>query len=205
MEMKQCKKGHFYDAGRNAECPYCNAKTDISFTRPLTPEEGISKTVESAAPPPFPKTMPAHPSRPEPEPAFPQTVPLYKPEPGATMAIQINEKGIDPVRGWLVCIEGEKKGKDFRIHSEKNFIGRAKSNDICLEFDETISRECNSILSYDARKNKFWLQSGDGKGNVYVNEDILLLPVELKAYDIISIGKTRLLFLPLCTNKFTWE
>ena len=200
MKMIQCKNGHFYDVGRSAECPYCQAGTDTIFTRPLDVEA-----------PAFPKTMPLDPTAPQPisvttqdSPAFPKTLPLSNPQTNATVPLQINDKGIDPVRGWLVCVEGKKKGKDFRIHSEKNYIGRAKSNDVCLDFDETIPRECSAILSHDARKNKFWLQPGEGKNNIYVNDDILLVPVELKAYDTILIGKTQLVFVPLCTDKFNW-
>lgn len=209
MEMIQCKNGHFYDASRNAECPYCSAGTDIAYTRPLGGETEFNKTmpVSTMEAPAFPKTVSigtAAAQGAQGNPAFPKTVPLNNPQTNVTVALHVNEKGIDPVRGWLVCTEGEKKGKDFRIHSEKNFIGRAKSNDICLDFDETISRECNAVLSYDAKKNKFWLQSGEGKSNIYVNDEILLVPVELKAYDTIQIGSTQLVFVPLCTDKFNW-
>ena len=39
-----------------------------------------------------------------------------------------------PVVGWLVCIEGPSKGKDYRMIAEKNFIGRSPEMDIriCL-------------------------------------------------------------------------
>ena len=203
MSMVQCKNGHFYDSCRNAECPYCASSGSAGITRPL-----------SGAPeaPAFPKTAPvlrtaasatapaAH-AAPQ---AISKTVPLYDPQADKTVALQVNDKGIDPVRGWLVCTGGEKKGKDFRIHSERNFIGRARSNDICLDFDESISREPNAVLTYDAHKNQFWLQTGDGKSNVYVNDAILLMPVALQPYDAITIGRTTLTFLPFCGERFQW-
>ena len=33
--------------------------------------------------------------------------------------------GIRPVCGWIVCIEDPRKGKDYKIHEGKNFVGRA--------------------------------------------------------------------------------
>ena len=39
-----------------------------------------------------------------------------------TMAYWAKDSRVDPVVGWLVCIEGADKGKDFRILSERNFI-----------------------------------------------------------------------------------
>ena len=37
---------------------------------------------------------------------------------------------MNPVCGWLVCISGPRQGKDYRIKSGKNFIGRADDMDI---------------------------------------------------------------------------
>ncbi|WP_424766536.1 hypothetical protein [Paenibacillus sp. sgz302251] len=36
--------------------------------------------------------------------------------------IQLQDGGIDPVVGWLVCVEGPHKGNDFRLHSERNLL-----------------------------------------------------------------------------------
>ena len=37
---------------------------------------------------------------------------------------------MDPVTGWLVCIEGPSKGRDYKIMTEKNFLGRSETMDI---------------------------------------------------------------------------
>ena len=34
MEMKQCAKGHFYDASIHTQCPYCNTE-ESGATQPL--------------------------------------------------------------------------------------------------------------------------------------------------------------------------
>ena len=50
------------------------------------------------------------------------------PRPGAgegrTVGLIRKRTGLDPVVGWLVCIAGPDKGRDYRIHSERNFLGR---------------------------------------------------------------------------------
>ena len=58
-----------------------------------------------------------------------------------TMAYWSKDVNIDPVVGWLTCIEGAEKGKDFRIVSERNFIGRGDDMDIQLTGDNSISRK----------------------------------------------------------------
>lgn len=202
MEMKQCANGHFFDAAKNPQCPYCSGGSEIGVTRPLGNEGGSFTYAEAPA---FPKTAPLGGMTSNTGAGvIPPTMPLNNPETNKTVALQVNEQGIDPVRGWLVCVNGKKKGKDFRIHSEKNFIGRSKSNDICLDFDETVSRECHAIVTYDVRANKFWMQSGDGKSNIYLNDNIVLVPAELKDNDVILVGQTELMFMAFCNNNFKW-
>ncbi|MHB8064103.1 MAG: FHA domain-containing protein [Ruminiclostridium sp.] len=205
MEMKQCASGHFYDASKNQQCPYCAGGSDIGVTRPLGNESGMYRTtpVTYAEAPAFPKTAPIS-SAASYVNNIPPTMPINNPETNKTVALQINDQGIDPVRGWFVCVNGKKKGKDFRIHSEKNFIGRSKSNDICMDFDETVSRECSAIATYDVRTNKFWIQSGDGKSNIYLNDNIILVPVELNNNDVLTVGQTELMFMSFCNSSFKW-
>jgi len=207
MEMKQCSNGHFFDLSKNATCPYCNGGNEIGVTRPLNVGGGFSSVVSAniAETPSFPKTTPIAGVNHNKNNFIPPTVPLYSPETSKTVPLHINEQGIDPVCGWLVCVKGNNKGKDFKIHTEKNFIGRSKSNDICLDFDETVSKDAHAIITYDIRTNKFWLQSGDGRSNIYVNEKIVLVPVEIKSYDVISIGKTELVFVSFCNENFKWK
>ena len=70
-------------------------------------------------------------------------------------------KGIDPVVGWIVCVEGQDKGRDYRIRTERNFIGRNDSNDIVIKGDDSISRERHAIISFNPRTNSFRLAPGD--------------------------------------------
>jgi hypothetical protein len=190
MAMKQCTSGHVYDDAKTPVCPYCTGNGNVGVTRPLN--AGIAAPV-------FPKTSPVASS------VIPKTMPLDNPETNKTMALNLNEKGIDPVRGWLICVDGEKKGKDFRICGEKNYIGRLRSNDICLDFDNSVSKEANAVISYDSRGNKFFIQPGDGKNNIYVNDNLLLSPAPLKDYDMVEIGQTKLIFRSLCNDNFKWD
>ena len=117
----------------------------------------------------------------------------------------VNDKGIVEVRGWLVCLEGSKRGVDFKIHAEKNSIGRGPENDVNLDFDSSISKGVNAIITYDNRNNKFYLYQSISKNNIYFNNQLLLTPVELKDYDVLEIGETKMIFRSLCNDDFKWE
>lgn len=112
---------------------------------------------------------------------------------------------IQPVVGWLVCVDGAAKGRDFRLHSQYNYIGRARHMDVCIEGDDTISSEKAAILAYDDQQKLFFFAPGQGRNLVRVNGRAVLNTVELQAYDRLTIGKSTLLFLPLCGERFDWN
>lgn len=128
----------------------------------------------------------------------------YPDDDGRTVALIKKSIGIDPVVGWLVCVSGEEKGRDYRIHADNNFIGRSERMDICIRGDETISRENHAIISYDTVDQLFYFSPGDGRSIVRYNGKALFQTTELKSHDRIIIGKTELIFVPFCTEAFSW-
>jgi hypothetical protein len=212
MAMQQCPNGHLYDDAKNSSCPYCSNGNSINATVPLS--DGQLQMGGNM----FPQTAPIDGMggqeyvAPQPQVAqdvpndFPQTAPIGEQFAATTYKEDIvNENGIVEVRGWLVCLEGAKRGEDFKICGEKNTIGRGSRNDIKLDFDNSISKGVNAIIAYDVRNNKFFIFLGESKNNIYVNNQLLMTPVELKDYDIIEIGSTKMLFRSLCNEIFTWE
>jgi len=113
--------------------------------------------------------------------------------------------GIEPVVGWLVCIEGEQKGKDYKIRKGRNFVGRSDDMDIAIIGDISISRRNHASISYDPKQRVFYLIPGEGAGMVYRNNEVAFVPVELSPFDLIEIGKCKLIFIPLCGVHFDWE
>lgn len=209
--MKQCSKGHLYDDSKNTYCPYCNGNAKNTNTISLTDGYNggfnvtealgsVKKADEKFAPTvapgitdePFGATVAPDMGVGNP---FPQTVSMD----------EIKVSGIRPVVGWLVVLEGKNKGKDFRIHLGDNAIGKSKTNDIVLDFDEYVSRERCVIITYDDRGNKFYVSKGKTQNNIYINDSILLSDRELSDYDIIEVGKTKLIFRTFCNDKFKYS
>ena len=107
--------------------------------------------------------------------------------------------------GWLVVISDNNKGRSYNITFGFNTLGRAESNHIVLGFDNSISREKHASIIYDYTNNRFFIKHEDGKYLTYLNDDVILETKELKPYDIITIGNTKLLFVPLCGENFKWD
>jgi len=195
MQMRQCAQGgHYYDASVHAQCPYC------------TPYAAGS----APAPAPFGnddigQTMPIMQASSD----IGKTMPMTKHEEAAaadmkTVALVRDALGFEPVVGWLVVLEGKEKGRDYRIQSDNNFIGRSDKMDICIAGDDTITRDNHATVSYDSRERFFYLSPGDGKAIVRINEKALFGTAKLAPYDVIEVGKTKLIFMPLCSEKFEW-
>ena len=109
------------------------------------------------------------------------------------------------VTGWIVQTEGAAAGKEYRIHAGYNYIGR-EEGDIRIEGDDYISSAKDSQIYYDAVTAAFYISHVNGANAVRVNnEPVISGSAKLKAYDILTIGKSRFVFVPLCCEQFKWE
>ena len=103
-----------------------------------------------------------------------------------------------PVCGWIVCITGARKGKDYKIMAGKNFVGRADDMDIQILGDNKISRRNHCVIVYDEKQSKTVILPGDSNGIVYLNEEAVYVPTTLMEFDVIEMGESRFLFIPFC-------
>ncbi len=211
MELKTCRNGHSYDPSITPECPEC--ANMVGHTVPLVGttfgNDDIGKTVPIRR-----DTMPVNP------PAFQWANPADFGGTGATGPVSegyaptmpvnydkggINEKAAQPVTGWLVCIDGPEKGRDYRLHEEYNYIGRSSKMDVCIPGDPTVSRENHAIIAYDTQERMFFFAPFGGASIVRHNGKAVLGNVELKTGDRLQIGKGTFLFVALCGENFQWE
>jgi hypothetical protein len=128
--------------------------------------------------------------------------------PGATVRVGMKAMDVgkpDPVVGWLVCLEGPDRGRDFRLHMEKNYIGRAPGMDVILEGDNTVSREKHGVIIFDPKRQAFWVLPGEASGLVYLNGEIVHSPTQMHRDDVIELGLTKLVLIPFCGDKYTWS
>lgn len=194
MALTECASGHLYDNAQYKTCPYCQGGVNrVVFGGGAA----IGKTVGG------PGTVP-------PAPVVGATVApgsyrAKENETGKTVAVLQKSMKAEPVCGWLVCIEGKEKGRDYRIEAKNNTIGRSEKMDICLKGDDTISRENHARLAYDVKHNAFHLIPAESTNSIYVNDEPVYVPTKLNAYDLIEFGESKFLFFPFCTDMFNWQ
>lgn len=202
MNLTRCNNGHFYDADKYNTCPHCSDASS-SAAGPNDPTVGkinngpgfTEKINQEVNTPPSDSSKSDHSS----------SLKGAVDDVQKTIGIFNTDKGKEPVVGWLVCVEGNHYGEDFKIRMGRNFIGRSKNMDIVLANDSSVSREKHSIIVYEPKENIFIIQAGESKELSYLNDKVILSPQALCAYDKIKLGASTLLFVPLCSDRFTWE
>jgi hypothetical protein len=114
---------------------------------------------------------------------------------------------VDPVVGWLVVVGGPGIGQYRPIFEGNNTMGRAKSNRIPIDFgDDSISGEEQAYIRYDSAERSFLFVPNLAKTNVVsVNEKRPTGAVELAQMDVITMGRTQLVFVPFCGPEFDWS
>lgn len=201
--IKRCSKGHWYDTSVNKVCPHCKRDSEKLGIRLNDIEEddrtisiaeiGASLGEELGA------VIGGAPG---------SVMPGFAnsgPDDDKTISFGFfGMSSMQPVTGWLVCIEGGDRGKDFRLHAGKNFVGRSPSMDVVIVEDKKISRNKHCSVVYDPKGNQFYL-SEEGGNLVYLNGKMLSTSEKLKENDKISVGDTSFIFIPFCKGERRWK
>lgn len=113
-------------------------------------------------------------------------------------------KGNDFVTGWLVCIEGKEKGRDYRLHHGFNRVGRSFAMDVQVMEDPAVSEESHCSVVYDDKTNQFSLIPSNGS-ITYFQGRMLGGTETLHTGDEIRIGNSCFVFIPFCGEGRVWE
>ena len=207
MKLNTCPKGHFYDADKYASCPYCVPQDEAEAVTEAVKTEDFSQPAavkaQEISPSPVPVSKLNKPA------SFVNTAVNGWEEPeddeNCTVGYYAQVIGVEPVVGWLVCIKGSYRGESFKLKSGRNFIGRAANMDIVLGADQSVSRLHHAAVVYDPKSRAFIVAAGDARELCYLNGDVVVTSQRLQAYDVLTLGNTELMLIPLCGEKFSWD
>ena len=117
------------------------------------------------------------------------------------------EFGQDPVVGWLVIVGGPGIGSYRAIYEGNNTVGRSRSNRIAIDFgDDSISAHEQAYVRYDSTDRSFLFVPNLAKTNVVsVNDKRPASAVPLTSMDVITMGRTQLVFVAFCGPEFDWS
>lgn len=211
MATKKCMNGHLYDSAIYGDnCPFCpSAGGETTFIG--SEGNGGSKTrvvggteydEQSTGPEPFLRTTGTTGTT---GPTIPMGGngagggPTVIRRPGAGGPGGDNTQGRKLV-GLLVSYSANPNGEVYKIYEGRTTIGRDLTCDIPFPSDTSMSSK-HFLIQYVGAKGAFRGQEFDqGSANgSYVNGQVYVLGdvVDLKANDVIVIGTTKFVFLPI--------
>lgn len=234
MNLKRCEHGHFYDQEKFASCPHCTGGNgEANVTKPLDLKGNVSERATEPVTVPMRDmgNMSQAVTQPEknvsglevivPENNPPSDMSLQyaldraKKTSGReitgmedeqkTISIYQAKAGIEPVAGWLVCIEGAAFGASYTLKTGRNFIGRGADMDVVLSEDTSVSRQRHAVILYEPRRREFLAQPGDSRELFYLNDEVVLGAEKINQNDILTVGNTKLMFFPCCGENFSWD
>lgn len=190
MAVIECTNGHLYNTDQYSACPYCNANLNrLDFGAGNNSQASASEVGATVAPAGYNRDRRQDSEK----------------DIGKTVAVFQKNFSREPVAGWLVCIEGVERGKDYRVTAKNNSIGRSEMMDICIKGDRTVSRENHARIAYDGKHNNFYLIPADSVNSIYINDEPIYAPTQLKKGDIIELGESKFVFVPFCDDAFNWQ
>ena len=207
MTQKVCDNGHIYNAELYENCPYCSGNTNEKIfgsvhggTAPVAGGFGPSDSVKTSIGKEYVSGNGAEKKN---RTVAPSNYGKSQ-KSNRTVAYFEKKTGIQPVVGWIVCIKGTNQGKGYALYDKQNSIGRDPGNDVCVQGDNTISRDNHARIAYDVRHNAFTLIAKESINNIYLNDEPVYVPTKLSAYDKIEFGESLFLFVPFCNEHFAW-
>lgn len=206
QKIISCPQGHYYDANRYDQCPYCASG---SFSPTVDPFAAGASDTGSTVDPYAGAGGTVYPGGPS-----GNFIPTIDPDQrgglsdrmGKTQYVDASTPAgtLAPVVGWLVAVEGPCRGTDYRIHTGYNYIGR-EAGDICIRGDSTISAQRDANVTYVPQTREFYIAHELGKNVLLVNgRPVIGGSTKLENYDRITIGTTQLVFVGLCGEQFVW-
>lgn len=183
MSIVQCPHGHFYDDEKYASCPSCQEASEEMKTVSLeayAATEEIRLTREGPGSQPVRGEWDAQ-----------KTVALSEPEEPMLIA------------GWLVCVKGPMRGKDYSLYAGFNRIGRNIGSDICIQ-DGEVARENHCSVVYEDRAGEFYIVPGLGTVT-YLDGAVLQQAEKISEGSRISLGGSVLELAVFCKGEHVWE
>ena len=113
----------------------------------------------------------------------------------------------DPVVGWVVIVGGPGLGAHRPIFEGNNTVGRSATQRVPIDFgDDSISSEEQAYIRYDSSERSFLFVPNLSKPNVVsVNDKRPTGAVVLSSMDVVTMGRTQLVFIPFCGPEFDWS
>lgn len=223
MAITRCSSGHYYDDKKYLQCPYCGinlvyAESFVAETADeqmmLPKEEEADQTLLLTEGEQNQRLVLKDEDNDQTllltEEEADRTLLLSEEEADRTLLLMEDNPGISEtnrktgnVTGWLVCIEGMKRGCAYPLYEGRNPVGRSPEMDVCLEGDFRIASWNHCIIEYDGNTNRFMLIPNPG-AETLINRKMVEKKKRIHSGDKIGMGDSVFEFVAFCHGRKRW-
>lgn len=208
MDLKKCKIGHFYDGDKYPECPHCKnnvaERTSKTFEKKKTMEEKRTTSVTQALGDIDEKRQERE------EKQVDSRRPIDEDcgnghEQAEVKQVKkpVRRNDLGPVVGWLVGITGEEYGHSYELYATSNTIGTAEDNVVGIE-DAALCNSCHCVICFDSNSLNFFVDYENSGGKIKINNYRVNENVYINYMDVLEIGGSTYVLIPLCKDGFSW-
>lgn len=191
MATKKCPQGHVYDSNIYGDnCPFCpshdSGKTQIN-SADMDGHTMVNNGMNGSFSGDEGATM--------------ATVRVGEESEGHTIIRRSNSaegEASDGQKlvGLLVTYDTDPMGKIYEIREGRTLIGRAQSNNICINTDSNLS-STHLLILYVPAEGIFWAEDQKSSNGTFINGNFARGLTELHTNDLIVIGATKLRFIAI--------
>jgi hypothetical protein len=178
MAIVACPQGHYYDDAKYASCPHCANGSGLLPAAEAALDLALDLDFELTS-------------------AFSPDDEAGEDDP--TIGFFGQRIDAEPVVGWLVAVEGPERGRDYRLHSGRNSVGRGYENDVVIVEDRMVSRVSHCFVVFEPRESVFFIVPG--AGTTWLVGKMVGRATPLQDGASLSVGDTRLVLTSFCTPK----
>jgi hypothetical protein len=116
------------------------------------------------------------------------------PEGGRSAVVVSKKASPRALMGWLVALNGEQEGLDFRIVTGRNLIGKGAKADIVVKDAYLSERHALLEVRENGGKREHLLSDLGSKHGTFLNGKAVTKPCQLRDRDLLRLGHTELTF-----------
>ena len=176
MDLVRCSKGHLYDQSVTKQCPQCAAEAG---------------TPAFSAEPPTPD--------------YGETQPVNNGFANGGADWMADTK---PVTGGFDMQEmgTNSRGGAVEDYDDTTPVSRNGISGFApVNRDQPIDRDRHAVIVDDPLERQCFFGPQNAKTVVRLNGKPVIGQAELKEQDVLTIGSTKLIFVPLCGERFNWD
>ena len=200
MARVRCENGHMYDDNRFYTCPHCSVDVDLekitkqSFKNLLERAGEYNPKVGSGI------IEPSHNNVEIQENIAAGIAAASEKFDQSTIGAYIFGKQ-EPVAAWVVCMNEDMRGQDFRLVEGRNIF--ANKTDAQIYLPNMKDGTGGMAITYASLDDSYYIESGVSE--VIVNGEVIDGHAKLDGQCVIDIDGYNLVFIPFCEYGRNWN